>query len=99
MNIIVKDNFKLYPNYIAGFVAADGSFFISRPSLSNKWPNYDATFSIAQNKRDVRLLNRMIKLLNCGYIKSDSSNMRYLIIRNKKELYNIIIPFFLLSII
>ena len=84
MNIIVKDNFKLYPNYIAGFVAADGSFFISRPSLSNKWPNYDATFSIAQNKRDVRLLNRMIKLLNCGYLKSDSSNMRYLIVRNKK---------------
>src|SRR5204862_6565477 len=36
LNIIVKDNFKLDPNYIAGFVAADGSFFISRPSLSNK---------------------------------------------------------------
>jgi hypothetical protein len=67
--------------------------------FNNKWPNYNATFSIAQYKRDVRLLNRMIKVLNCGYIKSDSSNMRYLIIRNKKELYNIIIPFFLLSII
>jgi hypothetical protein len=40
----------------------------------------------------------MIKVLNCGYIKSDSSNMRYLILINKKELYNIIIPF-LLSII
>jgi hypothetical protein len=36
LNIIVKDNFKLDPNYIAGFVSADGSFFISRPSLSNK---------------------------------------------------------------
>jgi len=35
----------------------------------------------------------MIKVLNSGYIKSDSSNMRYFI-RNKKELYNIIIPFF-----
>lgn len=94
MNIIVKDNFKLYSNYIAGFTAAYSSFFISRPTFSNKWPNYNATFSIAQYKRDVRLLNRMIKVLNCKYIKSDSNNMKYLIIRNKKELYNIIIPFF-----
>jgi hypothetical protein len=36
----------------------------------------------------------MIKVLGCGVIKSDSSNMRYLSVRNKKELYNNIIPFF-----
>lgn len=93
-NIIIKDNLKLNPNYIAGFVAADGSFFISRPSPNSKWPNYDATLSIAQNKRDVKLLNRMIEVLGCGNIKSDSSDMRYLVVRNKKELYENIIPFF-----
>jgi hypothetical protein len=93
-NIIIKNNLKLDPNYIAGFVAADGSFFISRPSPNSKWPNYDATLSIAQNKRDVELLNRMIEVLGCGNIKSDSSDMRYLVVRNKKELYNNILPFF-----
>jgi hypothetical protein len=35
-NIIIKNNLKLDPNYIAGFVAADGSFFISRPSPNSK---------------------------------------------------------------
>ena len=93
-NIIVKDDFKLDPNYIAGFVAADGSFFISRPSSNSKWPNYDATFSIAQNKRDIELFNRMIEVLGCGTIKSDSSDMKYLVVRNKKELCENIIPFF-----
>lgn len=93
-NIITKNNYKLDPNYIAGFVAADGSFFISRPAVNGKWPNYDATFSIAQDKRDLELLNRMIEVLDCGNIKSDSSDMRYLVVRNKKELLNKIIPFF-----
>jgi hypothetical protein len=36
----------------------------------------------------------MIEVLGCGYIKSDSSGMRYLVVRNKEELYNNIIPFF-----
>ena len=93
-NIIINDNLKLNPNYIAGFVAADGSFFISRPSPNSKWPNYDATLSIAQNKRYVKLLNRMIEVLGCGNIKSDSSDMRYLVVINKKEIYNNILPFF-----
>jgi len=69
-------------------------FFISRPSPNSKWPNYDATLSITQNKRDVKLLNRMIEVLGCGNIKSDSSDMRYLVVINKKEIYNNILPFF-----
>ena len=52
-NIVIIDNFKLDPNYIAEFVVADGSFFISKPSYNSKWPNYDATFSIAQDNRDI----------------------------------------------
>jgi hypothetical protein len=35
-NIIIKDDLSLDPNYIAGFVAADGSFFISKPSSNSK---------------------------------------------------------------
>ena len=93
-NILIEHNNQLEPEYIAGFVAADGSFFISRPSSTNRWPNYDATFSIAQNFRDEILLKRIRDTLNCGTLKSDSSGMRYLSVRNKKELYNRILPFF-----
>jgi hypothetical protein len=93
-NLFISENSNLNPNYIAGFVAADGSFFISKPSSTGKWPNYDATFSIAQNKKDLGLLERIILTLGCGNIKSGSEGMIYLTVRNKKELYDIIIPFF-----
>ena len=95
--IFIEKNTKLDPQYIAGFVAGDGSFSIKRPQFNGKWPNYDATFSIAQNKRDEALLNpppRIIKTLGCGNISSGSNNMKYLSVRNKKEFFNIIIPFF-----
>lgn len=83
----------LEPEYISGFVAADGSFFISKPSEKTKWPNYDATFSVAQDKRDVDLLRRILLTLDCGNIKTDSSGMHYLSVRNKEDLQLKIIPF------
>jgi hypothetical protein len=69
-NIVIDRESKLVAllhstNYIGGFVAGDGSFFYSlrmKPSSNSKCAqatNYDATFSIAQNNRDIRLLNRI----------------------------------------
>lgn len=92
--VFIEKSTTLVPEYISGFVAADGSFFISRPSVNAKWPNYDATFSIAQNQRDEGLLNRIIKTLGCGSIKKDNNGMRHISVRNKLELYTIIVPFF-----
>jgi len=40
----------------------------------------------------------MIKTLGCGKIRAGTSDMRYLTVRNKQELHDIILPF-LLSII
>lgn len=86
-NVFLPDSQTiLEPEYASGFVAADGTFFISKPSEKTKWPNYDATFSIAQNERDGALLYRIIKTLGCGSIKKDSNGMRYLHVRNKEEL-------------
>lgn len=93
-NVFVKNTFKLSPYYVAGFVAADGSFYIISPNYDTKWPNYNAGFSIAQNKRDEFLLLRIIEILECGIIQKDCNNMRYIYVRNKKELYDIILPFF-----
>lgn len=63
-NIIINNNNNLVldPYYITGFTDADGSFFISKPSSRGKWPNYDATFSIAQHNRDKDLLNKQNNL-------------------------------------
>jgi hypothetical protein len=36
----------------------------------------------------------MIKTLGCGKIRAGSSDMRYLTVRNKQELHDIILPFF-----
>ncbi len=36
----------------------------------------------------------MIKTLGCGKIRAGTSDMRYLTVRNKKELHDIILPFF-----
>lgn len=74
-NIFVKNTSKLSPYYIADFVAADGSFYIMAPNNNKKWANYNAGFSIAQNKRDKLLLLRIIDTLTCGTINKDSKYM------------------------
>jgi len=92
--IFIEKESVLEPEYISGFVAADGTFFISKPSAGSKWPNYDATFAIAQNQRDEALLHRIIKTLGCGGIKKDSHGMRNVSVRNKEDLQHKVIPFF-----
>ena len=92
--IFIEKESVLEPEYISGFVAADGTFFISKPAAGSKWPNYDATFAIAQDQRDEALLLRIIKTLGCGAIKKDSYGMRHVSVRNKEDLQKIIVPFF-----
>lgn len=85
---------KLDPNYVAGFTAADGSFSITKPSLTGKWPNYDAYFRIHQNVRDISLIEKMIDVIGCGKIHIFKNGMCNLAVRNKNELADIVIPFF-----
>lgn len=43
--LFLENDSVLDPEYVSGFVAADGTFFISRPAVGSKWPNYDAIFA------------------------------------------------------
>lgn len=88
---------KLYPNYIAGFITADGSFILIKPSIRGKWPNYHVYFIIHQNIRDKILLERIISVIGCGVIYTLSSGMCNLAIRDKKLLVKFVIPFFFLT--
>lgn len=81
-------------HYIAGFTGADGSFSITKPSLTGKWPHYDAKFRIHQNIRDMALLEKMRNKLTCGQIHVLKDGMCNLSVRNKTELADIIVPFF-----
>ena len=85
---------NINPHYIAGFTAADGHFGLMKPSAGTKWANYDATFKISPDKSDKHLLHRIAQTLNCGSINTDKNGMSALCVRNKKELVDIIIPFF-----
>ena len=120
-NVYVPDSQSiLEPEYVSGFVAADGTFLFlnlrsylphppsESPSPSGrrgsdektKWPNYDATFSLAQNERDEALLYRIIKILGCGSIKKIVTGCAIFMHEIKKELAGyayykkIIVPFF-----
>ena len=91
----VLDNNLLDNNYIAGFTAADGCFYLLKPSKTGLCPNYDAGFSVAQDSSDKQLLARIIQTLGCGNINTDNEGMCYARVGNKQDLVNIIIPFFL----
>lgn len=93
-NIMKNNNETLDPNYIAGFTGADGSFSITKPSLTGKWANYDANFRIHQDIRDIELVKSMRDTLGCGKVHILKDGMCNLSVRNKCELADIIIPFF-----
>lgn len=77
-----KSNVDLDPNYIAGFVAADGSFSIIKPSLLGKWPNYNANFRIHQDIRDIGLVKNMQNKLGCGKVHILKHGMCNLSVKN-----------------
>lgn len=85
---------RLYPDYIAGFTAADGSFSLTKPSLTGKWPNYHAYFRIHQNVRDKILLIRMIDVIGCGKVYTLSDGMCNLVVRDKNLLVKFVLPYF-----
>ena len=81
--------------YIAGFADGDGSFnvgFRKREDYLTGW-KITPSFSIAQ--RDQPLLNRFKDELECGNVRSGSSEgIFYLEVSNQKDLREKIIPFF-----
>lgn len=92
-NVLKYNTVKSDPDYFAGFTPADGSFGITKPSPSGKWPNYDAYFRIHQNIRDRSLIENMIDVRGCGKIHVFKYGMCNLAVRNKNELADLVIPF------
>lgn len=77
---------KINPNWIVGFVDGDGHF-----GFSNKI----FYFVISQDKRSVNVLYAIKSFFKCGSVHKAGKNMREFKVSSKKNLENIIIPFFL----
>lgn len=88
------------PNWIIGFTDGDGSFFVNTVKTNNLLTHkIKLMFRIAQNSRDLNLLNLIIKYLDCGTIqrKGNSGSQMYMIDYNVSkfnDIYTKIIPFF-----
>jgi len=63
------------PHWLSGFIAAEGSFFISLYSNEKRKAGYAVSlvFSLSQHVKDIELLERLAKYLKCGRI-SEASN-------------------------
>jgi hypothetical protein len=85
------------PNWLAGFVSAEGCLIIG----INKSPRSKLgvvvylRFSITQHTRDIELLKSLIKYLDCGrYQSSHGVDYGNFVVTRFSDLYDKIIPFF-----
>jgi len=83
---------KINGYWLAGFVAADGTFGAYK--RGGKYKNYYCSFRISQDKIDQSLLVYISKYLKCGNVIKEKSGMCELGVYSMLDLNNIIIPFF-----
>jgi len=67
--------FSLNPDWLAGFITAEGSFFISLYLSEKRKAGYAVSlvFSLSQHVKDIELLKRLAKYLECGRV-SEAKN-------------------------
>lgn len=65
---LVQDPQIPNPNWLAGFVSAEGSFMISLKKSNSKTgiPLVLLCFQVTQHQRDERLMLSLIEYFNCG---------------------------------
>lgn len=94
----MKNNILFDPMWIVGFVDGEGCFHVAISKNSTMRLGYQVLleFSIVQSNRDKTLLLALIDYFDCGIVKAnDKVKSKYqFIVRNQKDLTNIIIPFF-----
>jgi hypothetical protein len=79
------------PNWVSGFVDAEGCFFIR---LSSTLTSASLVFKVAQHIRDVKLLEEFINYFNCGYFKLSTTTGGEFVVTKFSDLNQKIIPFF-----
>jgi hypothetical protein len=71
---IFKHNYEpLNNHWIAGFVNADGAFYLGHLSKKEDY-KINPSFTISQHDRDLFILNQIMSIFNCGRIYSVDNN-------------------------
>jgi hypothetical protein len=92
----VEDHMISDPNWLAGFVEAEGCFYIGITKPSGKAGGWvQLKFKITQHSRDALLMESLVKYLDCGnvYTKSSVDVMDYEV-KKLSDLAEKIVPFF-----
>ena len=92
---INSDNIIIYPEWLSGFVSAEGNFDLRMPSTNSKLGyRVQLRFRITQHSRDIRLVEKIIEYLRSGKIyKYPGKSAISLNIVDFAHITNIIIPF------
>lgn len=81
-----KIPFSLNPDWLSGFITAEGSFFISLYLNEKRKAGYaiSLVFSLSQHIKDIELLKRLAKYLECGRISEakDRASVEWIITRS-----------------
>nr|YP_010164142.1 LAGLIDADG endonuclease [Metarhizium album]QRK27467.1 LAGLIDADG endonuclease [Metarhizium album] len=86
----------LNPNWLSGFITAEGSFFISLYPNKGRKAEYAVSliFSLSQHIKDLNLLELIVKYLGCGTVrKSNSRESAEIVITKSVDIHLKLIPF------
>jgi len=91
----VKIPVNLNPNWVAGFVDAEGCFFISttKSKLYKTGHRIQLNFNIVQHYRDILLMKKFVKYFNCGEIYETSDHVTF-VVTKLSDIEEKILPFF-----
>nr|YP_009463601.1 LAGLIDADG homing endonuclease [Haematococcus lacustris]YP_009463670.1 LAGLIDADG homing endonuclease [Haematococcus lacustris]AAL77525.1 unknown [Haematococcus lacustris]ALO21603.1 putative LAGLIDADG homing endonuclease [Haematococcus lacustris]AUW36423.1 LAGLIDADG homing endonuclease [Haematococcus lacustris]AUW36492.1 LAGLIDADG homing endonuclease [Haematococcus lacustris] len=80
---------QLTDKWVVGFVDGDGCFKIINAKTGKRY-----CFVVSQDKRSVNVLYALKKKFGCGSVNKVGKNMREYRVSSKKDLIEIILPFF-----
>lgn len=89
---------SINPNWLAGFITAEGSFYISLYENDKRKAGYavSLSFSLSQQVKVVELLERLSLFLDCGVVRrSPNRGTAELIITKSSDLNQKVIPLLL----
>jgi hypothetical protein len=89
---------SLNPNWLAGFITAEGSFYISLYESNKRKAGYavSLSFSLSQHLKDIELLERLSLFLDCGVVRRSSNRgTAEFIVTKSSDLNQKIIPLLL----
>src|SRR3990167_9816952 len=87
---------KLDSQWIVGFVDGEGCFHIGINKNSEMKIGYQVLpeFTVVQHERDVQLLHAIKAYFGCGVVRKNHADRMAFRVRDIKNLFEIIVPFF-----